>query len=113
MHELSVCQHLFALLDREVRQHGVNKVIRLRLTIGRLSCLDPDALRFAFNAMAPGTVAEAAELEIDQPPIRAMCKTCGSATELLSRFGSCSSCGGTLLELEGGEEMRLLEMEAV
>lgn len=112
MHELSICQNLFALLDREARQHGVSKVIRVRLAIGRLSCLDPDALRFAFDAMASGTIAEAAELQIDQPPIHATCKDCGSAIELLSRFEPCGSCGGTSLELEGGEEMRLLEMEA-
>lgn len=112
MHELSICRDLFALLDREAQRHGVNKIVRLRLAIGRLSCLDPDALRFAFAAMAPGTIAEAAELQIDQPPIRATCKNCGSAIELFSRFESCSACVATQLELDGGEEMRLIEMEA-
>jgi hydrogenase nickel incorporation protein HypA/HybF len=112
MHEVSICQHLLALLSQEARQHGVNKIIRLRLEIGRLSCLDPEALRFAFNAMAPGTIAEAAELQIDQPPVRATCKDCGAAVELDSRFEPCPSCGGARLEFQSGEELRLLEMEA-
>ena len=112
MHEVSICQHLLTLLSQEAKQHGVSKIIRLRLEIGRLSCLDPDALCFAFDAMAPGTIAEAAMLQIDQPPVRATCGDCGAAVELDERFDPCPSCGGTRLELQGGDEMRLLEMEA-
>jgi hydrogenase nickel incorporation protein HypA/HybF len=110
MHEVSMCEHLLALLEQEAKRHGVKKIIRLRLEIGRLACLEPEALRFAFDAMAPGTIA--AELQIDQPPIRATCKDCGVTVELDSRFGPCTSCGGARLEVRRGEEMRLLEMEA-
>ena len=112
MHEVSICEHLLALLEQEARRHGVNKIVRLRVEIGRLSCLEPEALRFAFDAMASGTIAEAAELQIDRPPIRATCKDCGAAVELDSRFGPCTSCGSARLEVHRGEEMRLLEMEA-
>lgn len=112
MHEVSICESLLALVAREAEQHGVSKIIRLRLEIGPLSCLDPDALRFAFDAMAPGTIAEAAELHIDRPPARATCRDCGAEVELHSRFGPCPSCGSARLELHSGDEMRLLEMEA-
>jgi hydrogenase nickel incorporation protein HypA/HybF len=112
MHEVSICEHLLALLAQEAKRHGVSKIVRLRLEIGRLSCLDPEALRFAFDAIAPGTIAESAELQIDQPPVRATCRDCGTEVELESRLSACMSCGGTRLELHSGEEMRLLEMEA-
>ena len=112
MHEVSICQHLFDLLDREAKRHGVNRIVRLRLEIGRLSCLEPEALRFAFAAMAPGTIVEAAELQIDQPPIRATCQDCGATVLVDMRFGSCATCGGVRLELHEGAEMRLVEMEA-
>ena len=112
MHEVSICQHLLALLEQEAKRHGVNKIIRLRVEIGRLSCLEPEALRFAFDTMAPGTIAEAAELQIDQPPIRATCKDCGVTVQLETRFGPCTSCGSARLEVHRGDEMRLLEMEA-
>ena len=112
MHEVSICQHLLALLEQEAKRHGVNKIIRLRVEIGRLSCLEPEALRFAFDTMAPGTIAEAAELQIDQPPIRATCKDCGVTVQLETRFRPCTSCGSARLEVHRGDEMRLLEMEA-
>lgn len=112
MHEVSICEHLLSLVAEEARRHGVGRIVRLRLQIGRLSCLDPGALRFAFGAMAPGTVAEGAEMQIDQPPLRATCRDCGMETEIGLRLGSCTFCGGTRLDLHGGEEMRLLEMEA-
>jgi hydrogenase nickel incorporation protein HypA/HybF len=112
MHEASICEHLLALLDQEARRHGVSRIVRLRLEIGRLSCLEPEALRFAFAVMAPGTIAEAAELQIDQPPVRATCQDCGASVAVDGRFGPCGSCGGDRLEMHGGAEMRLLEMEA-
>ena len=112
MHELSICEHLLALVEQEARRHGVTRIIRLRVEIGRLSCLEPEALRFAFDAMAPGTIAEAAKLQIDQPPIRATCKDCGTSIELESRFAPCTLCGSARLEVHRGEEMRFLEMEA-
>ena len=112
MHEMSICQHLFDLLDQEAKRHGVSRIVRLRLEINRLSCLEPEALRFAFAAMAPGTIAESAELQIDQPPIRAMCQDCGTTVVVDMRFGSCAACGGVRLDLHGGAEMRLVEMEA-
>lgn len=112
MHEVSICEHLLALLAQEAERHGVKKIVRLRVEIGRLACLEPEALRFAFEAMTPGTVAEAAELQIDQPPIRATCKDCGATVEPETRFGPCTSCGSARLEVHRGDELRLLEMEA-
>ena len=112
MHELSVCEHLLNLLDQEAARHGVNKITRVRLEISRLSCLEPNALRFAFDTMAVGTIAETAELQIDRPLIGATCKGCGAAVKLDSRLDACPSCDSTRLEIRGGEEMRLLEMEA-
>jgi len=112
MHEVSICEHLLSLLAQEAGRHGVKRIIRLRVEIGRLSCLDPEALHFAFDALTPGTIAEAAELQIDRPPVRANCRDCAAMVELNSRFDSCPLCGGTRLELHSGDEMRLLEMEA-
>jgi len=112
MHEVSICEHLLVILAQEAKQHGVSRIVRLRVQIGRLSCLDPEALRFAFDAIAPGTIAENAELQIDCPPVRATCKDCGSDVDLETRLDACRACGSTRLELHSGEEMRLLEMEA-
>lgn len=112
MHELSICESLLALLAQEAGRHSVKRITRVRVEIGCLSCVDPQALRFAFDALAPGTIAEAAELQIDGPPVRATCKDCAAVAKINSRLEPCPSCGGTLLELHGGDEMRLLEMEA-
>jgi len=112
MHEVSICEQLLLLLAQEAKRHEVKKIVRVRVEIGRLSCLDPEALRFAFDSLAPGTIAAAAELQINRPPVRATCKDCTAAVEVNARFEPCPSCGGTRLELHSGDEMRLLELEA-
>ena len=61
MHELGITQEILAIVSRHAR--GA-RVTRIRLEIGKLAAILPDAVRFAFEVSRPGTVAEGAELEI-------------------------------------------------
>ncbi|EJW09924.1 [NiFe] hydrogenase nickel incorporation protein HypA [Rhodovulum sp. PH10] len=111
MHELTICANLIELLDGERRRRGFRTVKRLRLEIGRFSCLDPEALRFAFEISSRDTFLHAAALEIERPPGRATCLDCGAAVEVESRLDACPHCGGVRLDPTGGDRMRLIEME--
>lgn len=111
MHELTICDELLRLLDRERRQRGFAKVMRLRLEIGQLSCLDPEALRFAFGIVTRETFLADAELEIERPPGRAKCPDCGAEVAVTSHLDPCPACGGMRLDVSGGDQMRLIEME--
>jgi hydrogenase nickel incorporation protein HypA/HybF len=83
------------------------------LEIGVLSHVDPHALRFAVEAAARGGLAEGAVLEIHQPAGTTYCLDCQAPVTLLSRDAACPRCGGTTLLAQGGDEMRLKEMEVV
>lgn len=65
MHELGITRNIVAIVSE---QAGEQRVIRIRLTIGRLSAVMPDAIRFCFDVCAQNTPLEGALLEIDQPP---------------------------------------------
>ena len=65
MHELSIMQSALSVALDQARQAGASRVHVIRLRIGALSGVVPDALEFAFEALAPGTPAEGAELAID------------------------------------------------
>lgn len=65
MHELGITRNIVAIVSE--RASG-QRVIRVRLTIGRLSAIMPDAIRFCFDVCAHNTPLEGALLEIDQPP---------------------------------------------
>ena len=61
MHELSITRSVVAI----VSEHAAGqRVMRVRLEIGRLSSVMPEAIRFCFDVCARGTALEGAELEI-------------------------------------------------
>ncbi|HJL15581.1 MAG TPA: hydrogenase maturation nickel metallochaperone HypA [Sandaracinaceae bacterium LLY-WYZ-13_1] len=84
----------------------------VRVDVGRLAAVLPDALRFAFELAREGTPAEGASLEIREIPGEARCRACGATLSLDRPYGTCA-CGGTDLEWLAGEELLIREMEVV
>jgi hydrogenase nickel incorporation protein HypA/HybF len=73
MHELSLAGGIVKLVeDAAVRDH-FKRVSQLRLEAGALSGVEVRALRFALDAVAPGTCLEGAAIEIEEPPGQAWC----------------------------------------
>lgn len=111
MHELTICDNLIDMLAAERRKRRFTAVTRLKIEIGRLSCLDPEALRYAFDISVRDTFMHGATLEIERPRGRATCLDCGTAVEVDTRLDACPHCGGVRLDPAGGDQMRLIEME--
>lgn len=112
MHELSIIEALIEQVEKEVRRSGQgSRVTGLELVIGRLSGVNADSLRFAFQLLAPGTVVEAAEVHITEPKAACSCRTCGASTEIDNLVVECPKCGSGDVFLEGGRDLRLQSIE--
>lgn len=111
MHELSLCERLIDLLQEESQRHAFHRVTRIRLAVGRFACVDPDALRFAFDVVRRDTLAEGATVDIQQPPGLVWCEDCSSEREVPTRVSPCPVCGGLRLSPRGGEDLTLVELE--
>jgi len=108
VHELSITRNVVAIVCE--RAEG-QRVTRVRLEIGRLSAVVPDAIRFCFEICAQGTPLEGAELEILEIAGRGWCAVCGTETALAVPAGRCSACGAAGLRVIAGEELKIKEME--
>ena len=84
MHELAITEDILAIVTRHADGARVTRIV---LEIGKLTAVLPDAVRFCFEACAPGTVAEGARLEIIETPGRARCRQCGAEMTLVEPFG--------------------------
>jgi hydrogenase nickel incorporation protein HypA/HybF len=111
MHEMSLAEGMLQIVDETARNNGAAKVTAVRLELGALSHVEVDALRFCFDAVARGGVAEGARLEIVTTPGRAWCMPCGDTVELARLGDACPRCGGYQLQVTQGEEMRLKDIE--
>ena len=113
MHEISLCESLRAILEEQAVQQGFTRVTRVWLDIGALSCVEPEALRFGFEAVMAGSVAADAELTIGAVPARAHCLGCGATSMVTDRLAPCPACGATDLAREGGDRLTIRKVEVI
>lgn len=107
MHELSIAQSVVEMLTE--RAAG-RRVARVRIEIGKLSAIVPDAIRFCFDVCSEGTVVEGADLEINEVEGRGRCRACARELLLVQPYGECA-CGSREIELIAGHRMLVKEME--
>jgi hydrogenase nickel incorporation protein HypA/HybF len=111
VHELSLSEGMLGLIQDSARRDGFARVRTVWLEIGRLAGVEVEALRFCFDAVTRGSCAEGATLEIERPPGRAWCLGCGDSVTIEDAQAGCPRCGGHQLQVTGGNEMRIKELE--
>ena len=111
MHELALAESIIALVEEAARRPGAESVTAIRLEIGALSCVDVDALRFCFDAVARGGVAASAALAIDRTPGEAWCMPCGERVPVTAHGDPCPACGSHQLQVTRGDAMRVKDIE--
>lgn len=107
MHELALTQSIVNMVAEHAQGRHVRRV---RLEIGRLTCVMPDAIRFCFDVAAAETPLEGALLEIIEIEAWARCRVCGGTFVQETHFASCR-CGAHDCERISGEELRVREYE--
>lgn len=111
MHELSIMQSALEQALEEARRAGARSVREIRLRVGVLSGVVPEALTMAFGALIPGTLAEQAVLKIENVPAQFWCVTCDC--EFISKTwdAECPKCRCTSRDLRAGRELELASLE--
>ena len=113
MHELSLAEGIRDIVCDQARLHGFDRVTCLRVEIGRFAGVEKPALAFAFDIAMQGSPAEGARLEMIDLPGQALCYDCMMTVEIADRLDPCPRCGGGKLLPQGGDEMRIRDMEVV
>jgi len=111
VHEMSLCEDIIETAQEQASIQRYSSVKSIRLEIGRLSCVEPEAMRFAFDAVARNTIAEGAKLLIDEIPGRGWCSHCEAEVEINQRYDACPICEFYPLEIRQGDVMRIKDME--
>ena len=55
MHEMALCRGVVQIIEEQAKAHAYTRVKTVRLEIGPLATVEPDALRFCFDAATRGT----------------------------------------------------------
>jgi hydrogenase nickel incorporation protein HypA/HybF len=110
MHEMSIAQSLVDLLREEMEKAGARKLRSVRLEIGRMSAIVPDALAFGFEVVTADTDMEGAELIMETVPLRGACRACDAEFEIENYAFECPRCGGNEIDTLSGQELAVREI---
>jgi len=111
MHEFSIMETALETAAQKTRAAGATQIHRLKLRVGKLSGVVPEALRFAFEALKGQSLAAAAVLEIEEVPAVCWCAGCAAEFEAADLNYGCPRCHQPGGDLRRGKEMELASLE--
>ena len=107
MHELSLTKPILSLALEHAAKHNASNIRKITLAIGSLSCASPQSIRWCFQQLSKSTLAEHAELIIEEETAQAQCLTCGEHFETHSLLETCPHCESNKVQHQGGERFVL------
>lgn len=111
MHEMSLAESVREIIEDSARQEGFRRVKRVTLEIGRLSSVEPEAMRFCFDVVMQGSVACDAELEIIEVGGLGQCTGCKKTASLETLYETCPFCGALAMQVIAGDAMKVKTLE--
>ena len=111
MHEVGIIQNALQLALTQARAQGAQRLHQLRLRVGVLSGVVPEALEFAFEVVSRGTMAEGGRLEVETVPAACWCAACQAEFACDDLWYECPRCHQLSSELRRGLELEVTSME--
>lgn len=107
MHEMTIAVSIVDVVCKKATEENASKINNVILEIGELSGVMIDALKFCFEAATKNTLAEGAELKINNIKGKAFCKTCNKNYNLKNDFTPCPICDDFNIDVIEGKELSI------
>lgn len=112
MHEIGIATEIISIVEKEARQRGLDGIEEIKLKIGALAGIDPEALKFGFEAATAETKLANTRLNIQWLPARGRCRACGYEFDIDDLVFLCPHCDNADVELIQGEELDIVHIIA-
>ncbi len=111
MHEVAIMEQAVSLAIEAANKAGATRIASIRLRIGELAGVVPEALEFAFEAVTRGTIAEGGKMSWENVPVRCWCPTCEAEFHPEGSIFECPTCGLPSADIRAGRELHLVDVE--
>lgn len=111
MHELGITESLLSLALEEATKAQAQRITKIEVVIGQDSEASEESIRFYFDSLTPGTIAEGATLSFERVATRFRCPHCQSLLSPAEAGGGCPNCGKHHLEVAAGKELYLRSID--
>jgi len=111
MHEMSICEGILQVIEDQAVKQKFSTVKRVRLVVGPLAGVELESLHFCYDVVVRGSIADGSELEVISLPVNGWCMPCAKPVAVKQRYDACPECGSYQVEINGGDELRIKDME--
>ena len=108
---MSIAQSLIDILRDEMLKHDAKTLRSVRLNVGQMTAIVPDALSFCFQVVTDGTEMEGARLIMEIIPLVGYCSECEEEFEIKDYAFVCPLCDSTKINTIGGKDLSIVEIE--
>jgi hydrogenase nickel incorporation protein HypA/HybF len=108
VHELAIAEGLVGGVTERLPGRRITSV---RVEIGALSGVVPDALRFCFDLATEGTPLAGADLEISEPTAKCDCADCGLSFEPEDGRILLCPCGSANVTVVSGQQLLITSVK--
>jgi len=112
MHESAMIDSFVEIIEKKVQEYQVKKVGKIKLKVGKLTCLCPGTLAACF-----ATVAQEKELlkdtvlEIEEVALKAQCQECRQVFLVENNKFLCPFCQHPQIQIIAGRELFIETVE--
>lgn len=104
MHELTVTESILEIVIRHGEQAGAQSITDINLVIGDLSSIVDDSVKFYWDMLSEGTIAEGAALHFNRIQTEMECLECQRRYQPAGGDLSCPECASRKVKIISGEE---------
>ena len=111
MHEMGIANSILEGVAAELRRRPGSRATKVGVRIGEMAGVDPDALKFAFEALTLDGPLHGLELDVEYRARRHRCRECKGFFEVHDFELECPGCGSLNSECITGDELEFAYLE--
>jgi hydrogenase nickel incorporation protein HypA/HybF len=111
MHELSIAHAVLEAVRTEALRLNGRRPAKVGVRMGELAAVDPEALRFCFEALVRESDLDSMQIEIEFCPRRHRCSQCENVFAVANFSCECPVCGSADTRFVSGDELELAYLE--
>jgi hydrogenase nickel incorporation protein HypA/HybF len=111
MHEQSIVESLLVLALDNAGKANARRIISINLVVGDYTGVVEDAVSFYFSFLSKDTIASGAKINFKHVPGQLRCRDCDILFPLQKHEYQCPKCDGRRVEIVGGRELYIENME--
>ena len=111
MHEFGITESIIKIALDKAKEAQASEIIQINLVVGELSGFVPDCIQFYFDFLSKDTIAEKATLRFEPAPAQFRCRSCSTVFYPKDSEWICPECHSQSVEIIGGRELYIKNME--